>query len=72
MREWLKEARTQSGLTLKQLSENVGVSWQSLAYYESGERRPSPDVAKRIGGFLGFDWTRFYEDKPIDDPKEAV
>ena len=57
---WLKKKRIEKGYTLRQLSEIVGVSEQSLSYYESGERRPTPEVAQKIGKVLGFDWTLFY------------
>lgn len=72
MREWLKKARLDAGFTLQQLSDAVGVSWQSLSYYESGERRPSPDVAIKIGEVLKLDWTRFYDGRPVHTDEEAV
>lgn len=62
MRDWLKEKRIAKGLTLHELSAQVGVSWQSISYYENGSRRPTPDVAMKIGACLDFPWTRFYED----------
>ncbi len=60
MRAWLREARINAGLTLRQLSELVGVSEQSLSYYENGDRRPTPDIAMKLGEQLHFPWTRFY------------
>lgn len=60
MRVWLKEARISAGLTLHQLSEAVGVTEQSLSYYENGDRRPTPEIAMRIASYLHFPWTRFY------------
>ena len=68
MRTWLREIRLEKGLTLYELGELVGVSWQSISYYENGSRRPSPEIAIKIGKILGFPWTRFYED---DNRKEA-
>ena len=63
MREWLKQKRIEKGYTLSQLSEIVGVSEQSLSYYENGERRPAPEVAISLGKALGFDWTIFYKEE---------
>lgn len=63
MRAWLKEARIQAGYTLHQLSEVVGVSEQSLSYYENGDRRPTPEIAMKLGFYLLFPWTRFYVDE---------
>jgi len=50
------------------MAEKVGISRQYYDFVENGQRRPSPEVAKKIAEALGFDWTRFYE----NDPKEAT
>lgn len=63
MRAWLRKARDEKDLTQQQLGDIVGVDITSIGKYELGERRPSPEVAKKIAQALGFDWTRFYEDK---------
>ena len=68
MRSWLREKRLDMGLTLNDLAKAVGVSWQSISYYENGSRRPSPEIAQKIADVLGFSWTRFYED---DNGKEG-
>ncbi len=44
----LKELRTQSGLTQKQLGEKIGVTKSVISYYELQERVPSPEVLKKI------------------------
>lgn len=68
----LKKIRTNQGVTLKQVADAACISESMYCLIENGKRRPSPDVAKRIGSYLGFDWTLFYEDKPINDTEEAV
>ena len=67
MRKWLKEARVSAGFSLKSLSTIIGVTWQALSYYENGQRRPSPEVAKKIGTALNIDWTRFFDEKDNDN-----
>ena len=47
--ENLKEARLKSGLSQKDLSENIGVA-NSL--YESGKREPNVDTIKKIASTL--------------------
>ena len=47
--------RQKKGLTQEKLAAIVGVKRESIARYESGERRPSPDVAERIAQALGMD-----------------
>lgn len=61
-REWLKAIRLERHMTLQEASEKVNISWQSFAYYESGERTPTVAMAKQIGALLDFDWTLFYKD----------
>ena len=62
-REWLRECRVSKQLTLQEIAKEVGVSWQSFSYYETGDRTPAVATAKRIGEYLGFDWTLFYKDE---------
>lgn len=68
----LKRIRIDKGVTLRQVANAANISESMYCLIENGRRRPSPDVAKRIGSYLGFDWTQFYDDKPINDPEEAV
>ncbi len=48
-------------MTQQQIADLIGVSRVAYTRYESGERKPSPEVAKKIGQILGFPWTRFFE-----------
>ena len=59
-RDWLRDLRTDQGMTLQALSKKAGISWQSIAYYESGERTPTVPIAMKLGHLLAFDWTWFY------------
>lgn len=58
-------ARRRKGklLTQAELAQALGVSQRMVAACEAGERRPSVDLAKRIGEELDMPWTRFYEDE---------
>lgn len=61
--DWLKEIRLEKGKTQEQVaSEAGGITRTAYTNIETGERRPSVEVAKRIAGVLGFEWTRFFED----------
>lgn len=59
---WLREIRTTAGKTLKDVADAVGVSECYVSQIETGARKPSVDVAKRIAAVLGFEWTRFFEE----------
>lgn len=62
--DWLKGARTERGLTQDQVAEAVGgISRTAYTNIETGARRPSVEMAKKIAGVLGFEWTRFFEDE---------
>lgn len=54
----LRKARK---MTQAELGAAVGVTQRMIAAIEGAERRPSPDIAQRIGAVLGFPWTRFFE-----------
>jgi len=58
---WLLKIRKKENRTQKEVSEYANITQQMYSYIENGERRPSVDTAKKIAGFLGFNWTRFYD-----------
>lgn len=51
-------------LNQAELAQILGISPRMVAACETGERRPSVDLAQRIGAELGMQWTLFY---PEDD-----
>lgn len=62
-REWLKEIRLNSNSTMLSLSSKLDISESYYCMLESGERRPSVEIAKKIGEVLNFDWTKFFEEE---------
>lgn len=57
----------ENGLAEKQYNKNqvaqiLGVDRSYLTHIISGKKTPSPDMAKRIGLLLGFDWHVFYSE----------
>lgn len=61
--DWLKKMRADANMTQQQVGEKAGITQQHYNFIEAGARRPSVEVAKRIAAVLGFDWTRFFEDR---------
>lgn len=59
--EWLKEIR--GAKSQQAVADEIGIPQSTYASIEVGIRNPSVKMAKRIAAALGFDWTRFYEDK---------
>ena len=56
----LRRIRQERGLTLKQLSDMVGLHDSYICMIEQQKRTPSVSAAKRIAKVLGFDWMRFF------------
>ena len=48
------------------------MSQSGYASIETGARRPSVDMAKRIAAVLGFKWTRFFEEDEKPDAGGAA
>ncbi len=60
--KFVREKRIASKMTLKDVATAAGISECFASQIETGQRRPSVEVAKRIAAVLGFEWTRFFED----------
>lgn len=57
----LREIREKKKMTLLEVANSSDVSEAYVSLLETGRRRPSVDVAKRIAEVLGFDWTLFFK-----------
>lgn len=65
MNLWLVEKRHTKALTQQQVAKEVHISRAYYTLIELGNRRPSPQLAQKIGGLLGFDWKRFYDTEQV-------
>lgn len=63
MRQWLKNIRLTKNLTQKELAELSKIKRTTITEIENGKANPSVETAKAIASVLGFDWTRFYEER---------
>lgn len=52
----------QKGYTKNQAAQILGVNRSYMTKVAKGDSTPAPDMAKRIGLLLGFDWRVFYAD----------
>ncbi|MDO6448989.1 helix-turn-helix transcriptional regulator [Oceanobacillus profundus] len=59
----LTKKRTLLGYTHQEVADSLGlgITRQYYGMIEKGERRPSVNVAKRIGELLGIKWTIFFD-----------
>lgn len=59
----LRKARTDAGMTQRELANAVGVTRNHICQIEKGKTTPSPKIAQEIGRVLHFEWTRFFEER---------
>src|SRR3954454_15673330 len=84
---WLKGRRKALDLTQRDLAERTGYALETIVKIETGERRPSKQVAERLADFLGAPaeeraaFVRFARASPADfglgsesagDPKSKI
>lgn len=63
MRNWLVNIRKRYNLTQLQVAQRVGIAQPVYNRIETGKSNPSVDTAKKIAAVLGFNWTRFFDDR---------
>ncbi len=62
MRDWVRDARLEKGMTQRQVADASGISESFYSQIETDQRNPSPQHAQSIARALGLDWTRFYRE----------
>lgn len=70
--EYLKEQRVNAELSLRQLSEQAGVSNPYLSQIERGLRKPSADVLQQIAKALRISAEQLYIRAGILHPEDGV
>ncbi len=70
--DYLKEQRTASRLSLRQLAEQAGVSNPYLSQIERGLRKPSADVLQQIAKALRISAEQLYIRAGIVSPEDGV
>src|SRR5688500_8517502 len=70
--DYLREQRAEARLSLRQLSEQAGVSNPYLSQIERGLRRPSAEVLQQIAKALRISAEQLYVRAGILDPDEDV
>ena len=49
----IKELRLEKGLSQRKLSEETGISQQSLSFYEKGDRNPKIEMWQELANYFG-------------------
>ncbi|MCX7779646.1 MAG: helix-turn-helix transcriptional regulator [Negativicutes bacterium] len=75
-RVWLEQVLHNKKLTHQKAANSIGIERSYFTQIVNGRRRPSPEIAQKIGQALGFDWTIFFDRdcgvKPHDDQAATV
>ena len=58
---YLKEIRKKRNLTVAELAERVGTTEASISRYETGSRKMSVEMAKKIADVLKVKWWKLYD-----------
>jgi transcriptional regulator with XRE-family HTH domain len=59
--EKLRNLRSQKGLSLQQLAENIGVKRATISNYENSQGKPSIDVLIKLANFFNVDVNYFFK-----------
>ena len=54
-------ARKNKGYTQKNVADMAKITEEYISLIESGKRKPSVKVAKKLGAILDIQWTIFFE-----------
>lgn len=67
--ELIKKARVNAGLTQKELSDRIGVSYQMIQAWENNRRNPKIESLQKIADALNVDVSEFLTDNTAADQK---
>ena len=59
----LRAIRQEQKLSQKELAKAAGLTAASISRYETGDRKISVDVAKRLSKALNTNWASLFEDQ---------
>ena len=59
----LRAIRQEQKLSQKELAKAAGLTAASISRYETGDRKISVDVAKRLSKALNTNWVSLFEDQ---------
>lgn len=63
MASLLEEKRKEMGLTQEEIAHKLNITRQYYNAIENMKRKPSVELAKKLGDLLDLDWTYFFNDK---------
>ena len=69
-RTWLNEILEKHNFTHQQAADLVPMERSYFTQIINGGRRPSPEVAQKMGKALKFDWTIFFNNKCGEKPHD--
>ncbi|MGG1199702.1 helix-turn-helix transcriptional regulator [Bacillus inaquosorum] len=70
-RTWLLHIRTKAEMTQEEVANRADIKRPYYSQIESGVRRPSVQVAKKISEVLEFDWALFFDSECSEKQQSA-
>jgi|SRR5699024_5503169 len=63
----IREFRKKAGISQRELAKKIGVSFQSISFYEKGERQPKLETWIKLANFFNVSVLKLqgYEDKKV-------
>lgn len=71
MRHFLRDARNERDLTMREAADSVGISPGHYSMIEHGQRTPSGAVALKLSNVFKIDMSFFYMDGHLDGKKTS-
>lgn len=65
----IRELRKEKGLSQRELAKRVGVSFQSISFYENGKRTPKPEIWIKLANFFKVSVSYIQGVSNIQDPQ---
>ena len=72
IKDSIKQLRVRHSLSQKQLAEQLGISQQTVAKWESGNASPKPALIKRIAEYFDVSADYLLGIKPKIDDREVI
>ena len=67
----IREKRQALNMTMLELANVTGCSESFISLIELGQRRPSVDLAKRLGAVLGIPWPELFDGDGTDSTGDS-
>jgi transcriptional regulator with XRE-family HTH domain len=69
--DWLRAKRKEKKISREELAQIIGVSFNSIRFYEEGTRKPSIHTLEKLAIALKIKMDNLFDGKPSNDKEET-